>query len=115
MSKIFVQKQDFCAICGTILPLPLTAPCIIKCALCLKEWEFQPQIDQLVNHQEKIYERTIADIEVQRIEDTEVDHICPKCGHGKATYSTQQTRSADEGQTVFYTCTKCKQKSIEYS
>ena len=80
-----------------------------------KLWKFSAQIDQLVNHQEKIYERTIADIEVQRIEDTEVDHICSKCGHGKATYSTQQTRSADEGQTVFYTCTKCKQKSIEYS
>ena len=36
-----------------------------------------------------------------------VDMECKSCGNGQMTYATLQTRSADEGQTVFYTCTKC--------
>ncbi|KAG5358929.1 DNA-directed RNA polymerase I subunit RPA12 [Yarrowia sp. C11] len=35
---------------------------------------------------------------------------CPECGHDEMTYHTLQLRSADEGATVFYTCTKCHYK-----
>ena len=35
---------------------------------------------------------------------------CPSCGNDQMTFHTLQLRSADEGQTVFYTCTKCKYK-----
>lgn len=37
-----------------------------------------------------------------------VERRCPSCGNDKMSYATLQLRSADEGQTVFYTCTKCK-------
>lgn len=37
-----------------------------------------------------------------------VERTCPKCGNEKMSYATLQLRSADEGQTVFYTCTNCK-------
>lgn len=37
-----------------------------------------------------------------------VERKCPQCGNEKMSYATLQLRSADEGQTVFYTCTKCK-------
>lgn len=37
-----------------------------------------------------------------------VDRKCPQCNNEKMSYATLQLRSADEGQTVFYTCTKCK-------
>lgn len=33
---------------------------------------------------------------------------CSKCGHNQMSYAAVQLRSADEGQTVFYTCLKCK-------
>ena len=33
---------------------------------------------------------------------------CPKCGNNEMTFHTMQLRSADEGQTVFYSCPKCK-------
>ena len=37
-----------------------------------------------------------------------VERKCEKCGNEQMTYTAQQTRSADEGQTVFFTCPKCK-------
>ena len=38
----------------------------------------------------------------------QVEHKCANCGNEEMTYTTQQTRSVDEGQTVFYTCPKCR-------
>lgn len=39
-----------------------------------------------------------------------VDEPCPKCHHPQMEYYTMQLRSADEGQTVFYECPKCRYK-----
>lgn len=36
------------------------------------------------------------------------EKTCKKCGHNQMSYAAMQLRSADEGQTVFYTCLKCK-------
>lgn len=44
-----------------------------------------------------------------------VERRCPQCQNEKMSYATLQLRSADEGQTVFYTCTKCKFKETENS
>lgn len=44
-----------------------------------------------------------------------VERKCPQCGNEKMSYATLQLRSADEGQTVFYTCTKCSFKESENS
>ncbi|KAL8270341.1 hypothetical protein Esti_005728 [Eimeria stiedai] len=37
---------------------------------------------------------------------------CEKCGHGEAYFSTFQARSADEGMTVMYECTKCHHRRV---
>lgn len=37
-----------------------------------------------------------------------VERICRKCGHNQMSYAAMQLRSADEGQTVFFTCLNCK-------
>ncbi|CAG2064996.1 unnamed protein product [Timema podura] len=44
-----------------------------------------------------------------------VERRCQHCNNDKMSYATLQLRSADEGQTVFYTCTKCKFKETENS
>ncbi len=43
-----------------------------------------------------------------------IDAECPKCGNKEAYFWTQQTRSADEPETRFYKCTKCKHTWREY-
>lgn len=40
---------------------------------------------------------------------------CPKCSHNEAYWMLRQTRSADEAETRFYTCTKCDHRWREYS
>jgi len=39
---------------------------------------------------------------------------CPKCGHKKASWWLQQTRSADEAETRFLRCLSCKNTWREY-
>ena len=40
---------------------------------------------------------------------------CEKCGHGVATYWTQQTRGADEPETRFFRCESCGHTWREYA
>ncbi|GMR53559.1 hypothetical protein PMAYCL1PPCAC_23754, partial [Pristionchus mayeri] len=110
------SSSMFCASCGSILPTPQIAPSDITCKVCGEISSVKEKAHELVCRLEKVYEkRVMEDVEDEGGADSIVDHICPKCNNGKATYSTMQTRSADEGQTVFYTCTNCKHKTIEYS
>ena len=39
--------------------------------------------------------------------------VCEKCGHNQAYFKTAQLRSVDEGQTVFFECTKCGHQTKE--
>lgn len=112
---MFEADEEFCSKCGTILPLPTTAPTVVTCPLCSKHWTVKPIINKLTYKTEKIYERRVAESE-QGNRDAEnpiVDKICDKCGHDQMSYACRQTRSADEGQTVFYTCLKCKNSIVE--
>ncbi|KAI6182291.1 DNA-directed RNA polymerase subunit [Aphelenchoides bicaudatus] len=115
---MFKGDSDFCLNCGQIMPMATTAPIKLECRNCGVE-SMVEECDKVINIREFSYEKKIVELD----EDTaggkdhgvQVDHICTKCGHTQATYSTQQTRSADEGQTVFYACVSCGNRDIEYS
>ncbi|VDP02271.1 unnamed protein product [Soboliphyme baturini] len=96
----------FCKLCGAMLPTGKALE-VVNCYNCGHNWTI-PEIKQLSwTYNEKF----IPTVENK----TQVERLCPKCGAKKMTYTTWQTRSADEGMTVFFTCTQCGQRDIEYS
>lgn len=123
----------FCPNCGSILP-HLRPNGSVKCYNCLTDWppegislhtvftkknQILPDSNfmfsvfgdmkteytipfNLYNKRKNILKKEEED------EGPIVERICSKCGNDKMSYATLQLRSADEGQTVFYTCTNCK-------
>jgi DNA-directed RNA polymerase subunit M len=57
-------------------------------------------------------ELAVVDKEIETLPITKAE--CPKCGNGEAYYWTVQTRSADEAETKFLKCTKCKKTWRDY-
>ncbi|XP_030767143.1 DNA-directed RNA polymerase I subunit RPA12 [Sitophilus oryzae] len=125
MSSSFKKVAGFCSDCGSILP-PLRDIGNIVCYTCSKEYKPEMLIDEnsTVHYtihfnsrhvQKKRDDLKVFDDEKEEDEGPIVERKCPKCDNNKMSYATIQLRSADEGQTVFYTCTKCKYKESENS
>nr|KAF6271243.1 hypothetical protein mPipKuh1_019456 [Pipistrellus kuhlii] len=91
----FQSDLDFCPDCGSVLPLPGTQEAV-TCARC-----------GFAIH--------VRDFEGKVVRTAVVDRRCARCGHEGMAYRTRQMRSADEGQTVFFTCTRCKFQEKEDS
>ncbi|XP_028036816.1 DNA-directed RNA polymerase I subunit RPA12 isoform X1 [Bombyx mandarina] len=108
----------FCARCGSILPL-LQEFGSVKCYTCKAHYEADNYSN--LKFQYTIHFNTISVITNENILHTDgpegpvVERKCAKCGYDRMSYATLQLRSADEGQTVFYTCIKCKYKETENS
>ncbi|KAJ8934669.1 hypothetical protein NQ318_016096 [Aromia moschata] len=126
MSNTFERIPGFCPDCGSILP-PLRESGGVTCYTCSRV--FFGDISEVFGVSRVKYtihfnsreakEKDIKDEKKKKQEEEDegpvVDRKCPKCGNEQMSYATLQLRSADEGQTVFYTCTKCKFKESENS
>lgn len=108
----------FCPNCGSILP-PLKSAGKVTCFLCSSDYEpsvfGRMEVEYTVHFNKIPSKKTKDKYEDQEAEGPVIDRKCPKCGNNKMSYATLQLRSADEGQTVFYTCTKCNFKETENS
>uniref|UniRef100_A0AAG5CWY2 DNA-directed RNA polymerase subunit n=1 Tax=Anopheles atroparvus TaxID=41427 RepID=A0AAG5CWY2_ANOAO len=112
--KIEAVAMDpgFCPDCGSILPL-LRTTSKVACYSCHSEFdsEYTIYFNSYENKKADQAERA----EKEAADGPIVNRQCPKCNNDQMSYATLQLRSADEGQTVFFTCTKCKFKMSENS
>ncbi|AAF79907.1 Contains a weak similarity to transcription elongation factor S-II from Drosophila melanogaster gi/135660 and contains a transcription factor S-II domain PF/01096 [Arabidopsis thaliana] len=85
----------FCNLCGTMLVLKSTK--YAECPLC-----------ETTRNGKEIIDKNLAYTVT-----TEIKKACEKCQHPELVYTTRQTRSADEGQTTYYTCPNCGHRFTE--
>ncbi|XP_030376153.1 DNA-directed RNA polymerase I subunit RPA12 [Scaptodrosophila lebanonensis] len=120
--EVFNNRPGFCPSCGSILP-PLQMKGNVVCFNCKQEFlpdvyigektEFTIQFNTY--DPTKIFSKAKRESRTADSDGPVVERKCPKCGHDKMSYATLQLRSADEGQTVFFTCLQCKYKESENS
>ncbi|XP_034485712.1 DNA-directed RNA polymerase I subunit RPA12 [Drosophila innubila] len=119
---VFNNRPGFCPTCGSILP-PLQMKGNVLCYNCKQE--FDPEVYSGEKSEytiqfntydpSKLLRKGKRESESEEAGGPVVERKCPKCGNDKMSYATLQLRSADEGQTVFFTCLKCKFKESENS
>lgn len=100
----------FCPNCGSILPQFRGIENIV-CYGCKKH--YKPDVFGKMENEYTIHFNRYEDVRPKKEEDGEdegpvIERKCSKCSNERMSYATLQLRSADEGQTVFYTCTKCR-------
>ncbi|XP_052093253.1 DNA-directed RNA polymerase I subunit RPA12-like [Mytilus californianus] len=116
---VFKSDLDFCPECGTVLPLPGLQD-LVSCKKCQYEIRVEEfdgiEINSTIIFNEADMKEAASEIKTEKeLKGPMADKKCTQCGNDGMVYSTMQTRSADEGQTVFYTCPKCLHQEIEYS
>jgi len=107
----------FCSACGALLPNLPEKGNTISCRAC----QYAAPVDTFLGR-ETCYtvffnkrENTKKKKDEEEDEGPTVERKCPKCDGDKMSYACVQLRSVDEGQTVFFTCLKCKYKESENS
>ncbi|XP_054577960.1 DNA-directed RNA polymerase I subunit RPA12 isoform X2 [Eptesicus fuscus] len=114
----FQSDLDFCPDCGSVLPLPGTRDAV-TCARCgfsvhVRDFEGKVVRTAVVFHQPGSAV-PVSTEDGPEFQGPVVDRRCARCGHEGMAYRTRQMRSADEGQTVFYTCLRCRFQEKEDS
>lgn len=100
----------FCE-CGALIFFPTLASEEIRCRRC-DSVITDPKIPLVCISKAFKRQAEHSDIEVRG---ARINMPCPKCGNAELLYNTAQLRSADEGQTVFYTCELCGYKDTVQS
>jgi len=114
------MSAKFCDDCGSILPLPTGET--LACKICKLQVNTAADAEAEVTYIIPFNEldaytrgRDPAAAGDAAPSGPLAEKVCPRCGNPEMSYATAQLRSADEGQTIFYTCPKCSYKFSENS
>jgi|SRR3989338_6641752 len=105
--------MHFCPKCGTILlPKGTEKKNRLSCNNC----GYRSREKKSVIIKEKAKDQSKIQVMDKKMETLpQVKMTCDKCGNKKAYYWLMQTRAADEAETRFFECTKCKHRWRDYS
>ncbi|KAF4100232.1 DNA-directed RNA polymerase I subunit RPA12 [Onychostoma macrolepis] len=115
----FSGDLNFCPECGNILPVPgrentITCP---RCSFKIPVREFTGQVikSSVVFNPLDQSSCIVESEEDAELKGPVIDRRCSRCNKEGMVYHTRQMRSADEGQTVFFTCIHCRFQEKEDS
>merc|ERR1711973_140225 len=102
------SAKDYCNRCCSILPFSLLERPVLECSVCGQAIDISV-FNMRENTKIKYYNRDSSKISKDENGDlgSKIERTCEKCGNGYMYFIARQIRGADEGQTVFYTCTAC--------
>ena len=100
---------DFCPKCGSLL-VPDKARGKLACICGYKTKGDRKVSEKIITYREGI---GVFEQEKETMSKTKIE--CPKCNNPIAYFWSRQTRAADEPETLFYRCTKCKHTWREYT
>ena len=95
----------FCPKCGALLTTKQINNKTVMACSCGYSTKTEPEeIKEKIETKEKEIEVVDEEENIYPL----VEEPCPKCGHKKAFFWTQQMRAGDEPETKFFRCEKCK-------
>ncbi|XP_008419758.1 DNA-directed RNA polymerase I subunit RPA12 [Poecilia reticulata] len=110
---------NFCPECGNVLPLPgisNTVQCP-RCTFSIPVTDFSglEVCSAVVFNPEQRSLVALKGDDGSELKGPVIDRRCARCNKDGMIYHTRQMRSADEGQTVFFTCINCRYQEKEDS
>jgi DNA-directed RNA polymerase subunit M len=108
--------MDFCPKCGSILyPKKIEGNKVLWCKKC----QYEQVLDEKAVENFKVVEKLDHSLDKTLVKDEAYfksvygdrpsERQCPRCS-SKMIMQVRQTRRADEGPTIFYTCIKCSKQ-----
>ena len=103
--------MEFCPKCESLLvPKKEKGDVILACSSC--RYKQKGTATKIVEKTTSLKKIEVVDEQAVTLPVTEAE--CPECGHKKVYFRSEQTRAADEPETLFFTCKKCGKNWREY-
>ena len=101
--------MEFCPKCGSVL---IEKGEKYRCARCsyIAKGKVTIKSSEKIQNKEGVGVIREKDVDIM----PKTTAVCPKCKNGEAYFWSTQTRSADESETRFFRCVKCKHTWREY-